>query len=71
MNSTDHPFDHDGAHDALLDLQFDRLERELLALTTAPLDMRERIQHQCVDEFANEFLGHFSLPPRRRCRNAW
>jgi hypothetical protein len=62
MNSTNFPCFPAGAHDAL----FDQIERQLLALTTAPLDARDNAPRHCVDEFADEFLVHFSMPPRRR-----
>ena len=44
---------------------FDQIERDLLALTTAPLDVGDGTARVCVDEFANEFLGHWRMPPRR------
>jgi hypothetical protein len=44
------------------DALFDQLERDLCALTTAALD-DERTPRQCVDEFSNEFLMQWSLPP--------
>ena len=55
MNSTNTPQYPDGTHDAL----FDRMERELHALTAASLDKQETTQGQCVDEFADELLGRF------------
>jgi len=63
MKSTNHTPHERSACEALLD----QVERQLLALTTAPLDARAGSPRECVDEFANEFLGHWSLPPRRRC----
>ena len=62
MTPTNHSPQERSAHDAL----FDQAERALLVLTTAPLDVREA--PVCIDEFANEFLAHWSIPPRRRCR---
>jgi len=62
MNSTK-PSQHvSGAPDAL----FDQIERELRALTFAPLDAQDATPRQCVDEFANEFLGRFRQPPPGR-----
>jgi hypothetical protein len=49
-----------------LDALFDKIEHDLLALTTAPLDTQAAAPRQAVDEFANEFLGHWLMPPRRR-----
>jgi hypothetical protein len=49
-----------------LDALCDKIERDLLALTTASIDARNAAPRQTVDEFANEFLGHWSVPPRRR-----
>jgi len=46
----------------------DKIERDLLALTTASLDARNAAPRQMVDEFANEFLGQWSMPPRRQAR---
>lgn len=43
----------------------DKIERDLLALTTASLDARAAAPRQTVDEFANECLGHWRMPPRR------
>ncbi|WP_036168969.1 hypothetical protein [Massilia sp. 9096] len=48
-----------------LDALFDKIEHDLLALTTASLDAPAP-PRQTVDEFANEFLGHWLMPPRRR-----
>lgn len=62
MNSTNFPCSPASTYDALLD----QIERQLLALTTAPLDARDTAPRRCVDEFADEFLVHFSMPPRRR-----
>lgn len=59
MNSTNTSQHRFGAPDAL----FDQIERELHALTFAPLDGQDAAPRQCVDEFANEFLGRFHLPP--------
>jgi hypothetical protein len=61
MNSTNPHFQPRSPLDALLD----KIERDLLALTTASLDARSAAPRQTVDEFANEFLGHWSMPPRR------
>jgi hypothetical protein len=47
---------------------FDQVERDLVALTTAPLDLGDGAPRICVDEFANEFLSHWSMPPKRHCR---
>jgi hypothetical protein len=49
-----------------LDALFDQVEHDLLALTTASLDAHAAAPRQTVDEFANEFLGHWLLPPKRR-----
>lgn len=49
-----------------LDALYDKIEHDLLVLTTASLDGRSAAPRQTVDEFANEFLGHWSMPPRRR-----
>lgn len=49
-----------------LEALIDRIEQDLLALTTASLDPRNGPPRQPVDEFANEFLGHFVIPPRPR-----
>jgi len=65
MNSTNHTPQERSAHDAL----FDQVERDLLTLTTAPLDAADAAPRLCVDEFANEFLSHWSMPPRRRSRH--
>lgn len=62
MNSTNYPCFPAGAHDAL----FDHIECQLRALTTAPLDARDTAPRRCVDEFADDFLGYASMPPRRR-----
>jgi hypothetical protein len=43
--------------------QFDRLERELIALTTAELD-DDVAPAQVVDEFATEFLQDLTRPPK-------
>jgi hypothetical protein len=64
MTPTPTPFDRPGAHDAL----FDEIERELAALTRAPLvaaDPANIAGLHCVDEFADDFLN-WSMPPRRR-----
>jgi hypothetical protein len=63
MNSTNNPYDQYSAHDAL----FEQVERDLLALTTVRLEPRDGTPRECVDEFANEFMGQWSMPPRRRC----
>jgi len=65
MNSTNHSPQEHSACDAL----FDQVERDLLALTTVPLDAGDGAPRVCVDEFANEFLVHWSMPPRRRARH--
>ncbi len=62
MNTTNHSLFHCNAHDAL----FDRIERELCALTIAPLEAQPCAPRQPVDEFADEFLVHFAIPPTRR-----
>jgi hypothetical protein len=49
-----------------LDALFDKIEHDLLALTTASLDMPAAAPRQAVDEFGNEFLGQWLMPPRRR-----
>jgi len=67
MNSTNRPLNQYGAHDAL----FEQVERDLLALLTAPLAAPSTAPRECVDEFSNEFLGHWSMPPRRRTRGGW
>jgi hypothetical protein len=64
MNSTNHTPQEHGAHEAL----FDQVERQLLALTTASLDVSDGVARVCVDEFANEFMAHWRMPPRRRGR---
>jgi len=64
MNPTNHSPQERSAHDAL----FDQVERALLVLTTAPLDAGMAAP-VCIDEFANEFLAHWSMPPRRRRRS--
>jgi len=51
-----------------LDALCDKIERDLLALTTASLDARSAAPRQMVDEFANEYLGHWSMPPQRRVK---
>jgi hypothetical protein len=50
------------AYDALLDL----VECQLLIAMTAALDVRDSIPRRCIDEFADESLGRFSMPPPRR-----
>jgi hypothetical protein len=62
MTSFDPPFEPPSALDALCD----KIELDLLALTTASLDARNAAPRQLVDEFADEFLGQWSVPPRRR-----
>jgi hypothetical protein len=64
MNSTNHSPQERSAYDAL----FDQVERDLVALTTAPLELGDGAPRICVDEFANEFLSHWSMPPKRHCR---
>jgi hypothetical protein len=62
MNTTRPAFSRDGCHaDALCD----KIEQDLLALTTAPLDGREMTPPKCVDEFADDFFSAWSLPPQR------
>ena len=61
MNS----FNRDSQPRSPLDALCDKIERDLLALTTASLDGRNAAPRQMVDEFANEFLGQWSMPPRR------
>jgi hypothetical protein len=61
MNSTNHALHQRSATEAL----FDQIEQDLLALTTAPLDDRTGAPRQCVDEFADDFLSGWSMPPRR------
>jgi len=60
MNSTNHPRDPGGAHEAL----FDQIERELAALTFASLDAAagDPAPRYCVDEFSTDFLN-WSMPP--------
>jgi hypothetical protein len=60
MNTTRHATSiHEfSASDAL----FDKIEQDLLALTTAPLDGRAGAPLQSVDEFADDFLSAWSLP---------
>jgi len=65
MNPTNHTPKERRACDAL----FDEVERDLLALTTVPLNAGDATPRVCIDEFANEFLGNWSMPPRRRLRN--
>jgi hypothetical protein len=65
MNSTNHTPQELSACDAL----FDQVERDLLALTNVALEAADAAPPVCIDEFANEFLGHWSMPPRRRYRN--
>ena len=65
MNSTNHTPKEGSACDAL----FDEVERDLLALTTVALDAGDGTPRVCIDEFANEFLGNWSIPLRRRSRN--
>jgi len=69
MKTTHFPPPSPGADDAL----FDHIERRLLALTTAPLYTQTQVERQCVDEFADGFLGHIGLAPiplARRWRTA-
>jgi hypothetical protein len=49
-----------GAPEAL----FDRIERDLAAIATAPLDEEELAPGQVVDEFATEFLLDWTGPPK-------
>lgn len=60
MNSPILQFIFNGAAPEAL---FDQIERDLVALTTAPLD-DELVQTQVVDEFANEFLMDWTKPPK-------
>ncbi|WP_296948983.1 hypothetical protein [uncultured Massilia sp.] len=62
MNTTNPSLFQGNAHDAL----FERIERELCALTIAPLDAQPSMPRQSVDEFADDCLVHFALPPARR-----
>ena len=54
MKTTDTHSPMPGADDAL----FDDIERRLRALTTASLHAPAAMPSQCVDEFADGFLGH-------------
>ncbi|MFC5548303.1 hypothetical protein [Massilia aerilata] len=61
MNTTRHAYslqDYSAA-DAL----FDQIEQDLLALTTAPLDIRAAAPPQYVDEFADDFFSCWSPAP--------
>jgi hypothetical protein len=60
MNSTNFPSDRPTGHDAL----FDQIERELAALTHAPLEAATGGGRRCVDEFSNDFLN-WSMPSQR------
>lgn len=62
MKPTKFPCGPASAHDAL----YDQIERQLRALTSAPLDAHDSTPRRCVDEFANDFLACFGLPTRRR-----
>ena len=62
MNSFNPSFNQRSPLEAL----FDKIEHDLLALTTASIDGRNGAPRQTVDEFANEHLGHWRMPPRRR-----
>ena len=61
MNTTRHAFipNECSAPDAL----YDKIEQDLLALTTAPLDSLAGAPRQCVDEFADDFFSYWSMPP--------
>ena len=61
MNTTRHAssLNECSASDAL----YDKIEQELLALTTAPLDSLAAVPRQCVDEFADDFFSYWSMPP--------
>jgi len=65
MNSTNHSPQERSAYDAL----FDQVERDLATVTTAPLDLGNSAPLVCVDEFANEYLSMWSMPPKRRWRS--
>lgn len=67
MNPANHPLNHCGAPEA----PYDRVERDLHTLLTAALDRPDTAPGECVDEFADEFLGNWVMPPRRRCRTVW
>jgi hypothetical protein len=69
MTSTNRPQDVTGAHDALSpDALFDQIERELAALTHAPLDaVADPAPQVCVDEFSDDFLN-WSMPPPHQAR---
>jgi hypothetical protein len=60
MNTTRHATSiHEfSASDAL----FDKIEQDLLALTTASLDGPAEAPLQCVDEFADDFFSAWSMP---------
>ena len=47
------------AAEALLD----QIEQDLLVLTTASLDGRAGAPPEAVDEFADDFLSSWSMPP--------
>jgi hypothetical protein len=61
MNTTRHTSSlHEcSAPDAL----HDKIEQDLLALTTASLDGPAGAPRQCVDEFADDFFSYWSTPP--------
>jgi hypothetical protein len=60
MNTTRHAYSiHEtSASDAL----FDKIEQDLLALTTAALDGPAAAPLQSVDEFADDFFSAWSQP---------
>jgi len=62
MNTTNHSLLFSPAPDAL----FERIERDLCALVTAPLDAQDAAPQEAVDEFSDAFPVHFALPPKRR-----
>jgi hypothetical protein len=64
MNTTQHAFSLNecSAPDAL----YDKIEQDLLALTTAALDSLTGTPRQCVDEFADDFFSYWSMPPEQQ-----
>jgi hypothetical protein len=63
MNTTRPAFSLAGCHAA--DALHDKIEQDLLTLTTAPLDGRDMTPPKCVDEFADDFFSAWSRPPQR------
>ena len=63
MNTTRHA--HSIHEYSAADALFDKIEQDLLALTTAPLDGQSAAPLQCVDEFADDFFGAWTLPHRQ------